>query len=52
MGRYDQTALSANDEARSDAHIASTGVPLYFRTPGVATSKQRNGKLVMHQKVN
>ena len=35
--RHDQTALTANDEARSDAHIASKGMPLYYRTPKVAT---------------
>jgi len=34
--------LPINDEARNDAHIASTEVQLHERTPRVATSK--NGK--------
>ena len=38
------------DEARNDAHIASTGVQLYYCTPRVITSKKRNGNLVMHPK--
>jgi len=32
--------LPINDEARNDAHIASTGVSLYQRTHSVATSKK------------
>jgi len=38
----------------NDAHIASTGVRLYLRTPRVAGChiKKWNGKLVIHQEVN
>jgi len=35
--------LPINDEARKDAHIASTGVRLYYRTLRVATSKNETG---------
>ena len=43
--------LPINDEARNDAHIASTGVQLYWRTPRIATSKNETA-LVMHKKVS
>jgi len=35
--------LPINDEARNDAHIASTGVQLHQRTPRIATSKNETG---------
>jgi len=34
------SGLPINDESRNDAHIASTGVRLYQRTPKVATQKE------------
>jgi len=51
VSHYNQPPeLPVNGEARNDAHIASTDMRLYERTPRVATPKKRNGK-VMHQKV-
>jgi len=35
--------LPISDEARNDAHIASTRVKLHQRTPRVATSKNETG---------
>ena len=32
-----------NDEVGNDAHIASTGVRLHYRTPRVATTKHETG---------
>jgi len=36
--------MPINDETRNEAHIASTGVRLYWH-------KKRSGKLVMHHKI-
>jgi len=36
--------LPINDEARNDAHIASTGVLLHKSTLWVTTSKNESGK--------
>jgi len=35
--------LPISDEVRNDAHIATTGVKLHWRTPRVATSKNETG---------
>jgi len=47
---YVQLAWTAND-AKNDAHIASTGVYNCINTQGCQI-KKRNGKLVMHQKIS
>ena len=45
LSRYDKSAWNANqnDEGGNDAHIASTGVQLYYRTARVDESKNETG---------